>query len=144
MLCWQGQWRSRHCFTFLEKMTSGTTFIGLMLKLKSNTLATWCKEMTHLKRPWCWERLKSRGEGDNREWNGWMASLTQWIWVEQTPRIGDGQGGLVCCSPWGHKELDTTEQLNWTEPWRCDHSPRARHPVVWSQVGLRKYHYNKS
>ena len=35
------------------------------------------KELTHLKRPWCWERLKAGGEGDNREWDGWMASLTQ-------------------------------------------------------------------
>ena len=34
---------------------------------------------------------------------------------EQAPGVGDGQGGLACCSPWGHKELDITEQLNWTE-----------------------------
>ena len=39
----------------------------------SNTLATWCKELTHLKRPWCWERLKAGREGDNRGWDGWMA-----------------------------------------------------------------------
>ena len=47
----------------------------------SNTLATWCKELTHLKRPWCWDRLKVRGEGDNRGWNGWMPSPNQWAWV---------------------------------------------------------------
>ena len=47
----------------------------------SNTLATWCKELTHWKRPWCWERLKAGGEGDNRGWDGWMASPTQWTWV---------------------------------------------------------------
>ena len=47
----------------------------------SNILATWCKELTHLKRPWCWERLKAGGEGDDRGWDGWMASLTQWTWV---------------------------------------------------------------
>ena len=46
----------------------------------SNTLATWCKELSHLKRPWCWERLKV-GEGDDRRWDGWMASLTPWTWV---------------------------------------------------------------
>ena len=51
---------------------------GLMLKLQC--LATWCKELTHLKRPLCWERLKV-GEGDNRGRDGWMASLTQWTWV---------------------------------------------------------------
>ena len=47
----------------------------------SNTLATWCEELTHWKRPWCWERLKAGGEGDDRGWDGWMASLTQWTWV---------------------------------------------------------------
>ena len=47
----------------------------------SSTLATWCEEPTHWKRPWCWERLKAGGEGDDRGWDGWMASLTQWAWV---------------------------------------------------------------
>ena len=47
----------------------------------SNTLPTWCKELTHLKRPWCLERLRARGEGDNRGCDGWMASTTQWTWV---------------------------------------------------------------
>ena len=46
----------------------------------SNTLATWCKELTRLKRPWCWARLKAGGEGDNRGWVGWMASPTWWTW----------------------------------------------------------------
>ena len=47
----------------------------------SNTLATWCEELTYWKRSWCWKRLKAGGEGDNRGWDGWMASLTQWTWV---------------------------------------------------------------
>ena len=81
----------------------------------SNTLATWCEELTHLKRPWCWERLRAGGEGDNRGWDGWMASLTRWTWVWWTPGAGDGQGGLACCGSWGRKESDTTERLNWTE-----------------------------
>ena len=42
---------------------------------------TWCKELTYLKRPWCWERLKVEGEGDHRGWDSWMASPTQWTWV---------------------------------------------------------------
>ena len=44
-------------------------------------LDTCCKELTHWKRPWCWERLKVGGEGDNRGWDGGMASSTQWTWV---------------------------------------------------------------
>ena len=47
---------------------------------------TWCEELTHWKRPWCWERLKAGGEGDNRGWDGWMASLTQWTWVWASSR----------------------------------------------------------
>ena len=46
----------------------------------SNTLATWCEEPPHWKRPWCWKRLKA-GLGDDRGWDGWMASPTQWTWV---------------------------------------------------------------
>ena len=41
----------------------------------------WCKQPTHWKRPWCWERLRAGGEGDDRGWGGWMASPTQWTWV---------------------------------------------------------------
>ena len=47
----------------------------------SNTLATSCEELTHWKRPLCWEGLGAGGEGDDRGWDGWMASLTQWTWV---------------------------------------------------------------
>ena len=46
-----------------------------------NSLAIWWEELTHWKRPWCWERLKAGGEQGNREWDGWMASPTQWTWV---------------------------------------------------------------
>ena len=54
-------------------------FIGRIWS--SNILATWCKEPTHWKRPWCWERLRAGRQGDDRGWDGWMASLTQWTWV---------------------------------------------------------------
>ena len=47
----------------------------------SSTLATSCEELTHWKRLWCWEGLGAGGEGDNRGWDGWMASLTRWTWV---------------------------------------------------------------
>ena len=47
----------------------------------SNTSATWCEELTHWKGPWCWERLQAKGEGDDRGWDGWMASPTQWAWI---------------------------------------------------------------
>ena len=53
----------------------------LMLNWNSNTLATWCEELTQCKRPWCWERSKAGVEGDDRGWDSWMESLTQWTWV---------------------------------------------------------------
>ena len=79
----------------------------------SNTLVTWCEELIHWRRPWCLERLKT-GEGDNRGWDGWMASTIWWTWVWATPGVGDGQGSVASCSPWDNKELDMTESLNWT------------------------------
>ena len=56
----------------------------------SSTLAPWCEELTHWKRPWCWERLKAGGEGDDRGWDGWMASLSGWTWVWATSGFSDG------------------------------------------------------
>ena len=54
----------------------------------SNNLATWCKELTHLKRLWCWERLKAGEEGDDRGWDGWIASLIQCTWVWRHKKHG--------------------------------------------------------
>ena len=55
------------------------------------------------------------GEGDDRGWDGWMASLNRWTESEWTLGVGDGQGGLACCDSWGHKESDTTGRPNWTD-----------------------------
>ena len=77
------------------------------------------KRCTHLKRPWCWERLRAGGERDNSRWDGWIASPTLGHEFEWTPGVGDGQGGLACCSPWGRKGSDTTEWLNWTGLVAC-------------------------
>ena len=52
-----------------------------MLKLKFQYFGTWWEELTHWKRPWCWERLRAGGEGNNRGWDGWMVPPTQWTWV---------------------------------------------------------------
>ena len=80
-----------------------------------NTLATWCKELTHLKRPWCWERLKAGGEGDDRGWDDWMASLTQWtwVWVNSGSWWYTGRPGVLQFM--GSKRVGQAERLNWTE-----------------------------
>ena len=83
--CWRRllrvPWTARRSKSILREISPGGSLEGLMLKLKLYTLATRCKELTHLKRPWCWERLKVGGEVDDRGWDGWMASPTQWAWV---------------------------------------------------------------
>ena len=68
------------------------------------------EEPAHWKRPWCWESLKAEGEGDYRRWHHQLNGHD----FEQAPEDGDGQGSMAFCSPWGHKESDTTERLKWT------------------------------
>ena len=99
---------SRSNQSILKEISPEYSLEGLMLKLK---LQYFGHLRWSLKRPWWWERLRL-GERDDRGWDGWMASLTQWTWVWVNSG-SDGQG-MACCSPWGHKELDMTEQLNWT------------------------------
>ena len=67
--------------SILKEINPGYSLEGRMLSWGSNILATWCEEPIHWKRPWCWERLKARGEGNERGWNGWMASLIRRSWV---------------------------------------------------------------
>ena len=67
--------------SILKEISPEHSLEGLMLSWSSNNLATWWEELTHWKRPWCWKRLKAGGEGDDRGWDGWMASSTQWTWV---------------------------------------------------------------
>ena len=57
---------------------------GLVLNWSSNTFITWCEELTHWKRPWCWERLRATGVGSYRRWNRWMTFLIQGTWVWAT------------------------------------------------------------
>ena len=66
--------------SILKEISPGCSLVELMWSWNSSTLATWCKELTHLKRSWCWERLRA-GEGDDRGCDGEMASPTQWTWV---------------------------------------------------------------
>ena len=80
------------------------------------TLATWCEELTHLKRPWCWERLKAGGERDDRGWDGWMASLTQWTWawVNSQSWWWTGRPGVLQSMGSQRVGYDWTTELNWT------------------------------
>ena len=98
----------------------------------SNVLATWCKELTHLKRPQLWERLKVGGEGDDRGWDNWMASLTQWTWVWVNSRSWwcTGRPGMLQSMGSQRIRHDWVTELNWTEA-----SPTLSHaPLLQSCV----------
>ena len=83
-------------------------FIGRTeAEAETNTLATGCEELTHLKRLWCWERLKVGGEGDNRGWDGWMASPTRWTSMSMDREVW-------CASIYGIAKSQTPLS-NWTE-----------------------------
>ena len=84
--CWRRllrvPWTARRSDqSILKEISPGCSLEKLMLKLKLQYFCHWCEELTHLKRPWCWERLRAGRKGDNRGWDVWMASPTQWTWV---------------------------------------------------------------
>ena len=83
-----------------------------------NTLATWWEELTHLKRPWCWERLKVGGEGLGRRWDGWMASPTQWTWVWVNSR-----------SWWWTGRPDVLQSVGVTKSWT-----QLRYWTNWTEI----------
>ena len=114
---------------------------GLMLKQNSNTLATWWEELTHWKRPWCWERLKVGREGDDRGWDGWMASPTQWTWIWASSRRCWRTGKPGVLQPMGSQGVGhdwVTEQLDMfkVNPYITRHTCPSwfpnLHPSVWS------------
>ena len=101
--------------SILKDISPGCSLRGMMLKLKLQSFATSCEELTHWKRLWCWEGLGQEQKGTTEdEMAGWHHRLggREFEW---TLGVGNGQGGLACCDSWGRKESDTTEWLNWTE-----------------------------
>ena len=80
-----------------------------------------CKEVTHWKRLWCWEGLGAGGEGDNRGWDGCMASLTHWTWVWVNSRRWwwTGRPGVLRFMGSQRVGHDWATELNWTEPNFC-------------------------
>ena len=111
--CWRRllrvPWTARRLNqSILKEINLEYSLEGLMLKQKLQYFGHLMWRTTHWKRPWCWERLKTGGEGDDRGGDGWMESLTQRHEFEQAPGDGEGQGSLECCSPRGRKESNTT------------------------------------
>ena len=96
-----------------------------------STLAAWCQELTHLKRPWCWERLRAGREGDDTGWEGWMASPTQWtwVWVNSGSWWWTGRPGLLRSMG---SQSRTTERLNWTDALQYSCLENSMDRGAWS------------
>ena len=99
----------------LKEINPGISLEGMMLKLKLQYFGHLMGRIDSLEKTLMLGGTGAGGEGDNRGWDGWMASRTFWTWVCVHSGFGDGQGGLACCDSWGRKEVDTAERLNWTE-----------------------------
>ena len=102
---------------FWRRSTLGVLWKESCLSWDSSTLATSCEELTHWKRPWCWERSKAGGEGDNRGWDSWMASLTwwTWVWVSSGSWWQTGKPGVLQSMRSQRVRHDWANELNWTE-----------------------------
>ena len=101
--------------SILKEISPGCSLEGLMLKLKLQYWnSIWCEELTHWKRPWCWERLRAGGEGD-RGWDGWMASLTQetWVWMDSRSWWWTGRPGMLRFMGSQRVGHDWATELNW-------------------------------
>ena len=111
--CWRRllrvPWTARRSNqSILRRSVLGVRWKDWCQSWNSNPLATSCEELTHLKRPWCWEKLRAGEEGATADemvrWHYWLNGHE----FEQTPRDSKGQGSLTCCTSWGHKESDTS------------------------------------
>ena len=126
--------------SILKEISPEYSLEGLMLKLKLHPLAIWCEELTYLKSPWCWERLKAGGEGDDRGWDCWMASLTRWTWVWASSGhwLWTGKPGVLQSMVSQRVRHNMTGQRNWTEAFQYTvlhygSLGKLRHPLIYLQ-----------
>ena len=140
--CWRRllrvPWPARRSNQSILKEISPEYWKDLYWSWNSNTLATWCKELTHWKRSWCLERLKVGREGDDRGWDGWMASPTQrtWVWVSSGRWWRTGKPDVL--QSMGSYELDTVTELNYSELNLSLYLPTYHLFSHWDSCWIRK------
>ena len=124
--CWKRllrlSWTARRSNqSILKEISPECLLEGLMLKLKLQYFGHLMRRTDSLEKVLMLGKIKGRRRrGQQKIW--WLDGITDSM---DTPGVGDGQGGLECCSPWGRKESDTTEWLNWTE---------LRKGYIWGMV----------
>ena len=104
--------------SILKEISPEYSLEVLMLKLKLQYFGHLMWIIDSFEKTLILGKIEAEREGDNRGWDGWMASLAQWTWIWVNSGIWWSQGGLACCSPWDRKELDTTvteRSHYWTE-----------------------------
>ena len=132
--CWRRHlgvpWTARRSNqSILKEINPEYLLEGLILKLKLQYFGHRCEELTLWKRPWCWERLKAGGEGDDSRWNVWMASSTQrtWVWANCGRWWRTGRPGLLQSMGLWKVRYKRKSVLN--IHWRTDTEAEA--PVLW-------------
>ena len=115
-------WESLGLQGYPASLSWSTSFLNIQWKdwcwsWNSNTLAPWCEELAHSKRPLCWERLKAGGEGDSRGWDSWMVSLTHWTWVWVNSRSWwwTGRPGMLQSMGLQRVGCNWVSELNWIQ-----------------------------
>ena len=122
LCCWRRllwvPWTAKRCNqSILKEISPGCSLEGLMSKLKLQYFGHLMLRTDSLKRPWCWERLRAGGEGDNREWDGWIASLIQctWVWVNSGSWWWTGRPSILQSIGLQRVGHDWVTELKWTE-----------------------------
>ena len=120
--CWRRllrvPWTARRSNQSILKINPGISLEGTMLKLKLQYFGHLMQRVASLeKRLWCWEGLRAGGEGDDRGWDGWMASQTQWtwVWVNSGSWWWTGRPGVLRFMGSQRVGHDWATELNWTE-----------------------------
>ena len=120
-LLWVPRTAERSNQSILKEISPGCSLEEWCKSWNSHTLATSCEKWTHWERLWCWEGLGAGGEGEDRGWDGWMASLTRWtwVWLNSGSKWGTGRPGVLQFMGSQRIGHDWATELNWTDPRQC-------------------------
>ena len=141
---WWVPWTARRSKqSILKEISPEYSLEGLMLELKLQYFGHLMQRTDSSERPFCWERLKAGGEGDDRRWDGWTASPSWWTWVWVSSRSWWWTGRPGVLQSMGHKESDTTEPVSWTELRKATEE-RGEHAIYFKIIYVQNISIWKS